>query len=333
MKFGKKRSSPEPEPVDITHRLSILDLRTSARAAAPAAAPSTSAPAQPPAAPTETAAPERPAPAPTPTASASPAPTPPAPAPLPVATEPAPHVPAPAAEVAQPAQTPVLAMPDAAAYEMAAFELSSPPTFATAPPAPEPVIEPAAEHTPEPVIEPVADALPPAWSYEQVARIENAEHHVTAWVQPGAAGQPEPVEQEPELHPVAVWEQPSPEELVEPIAEAAVAAGSPVAESTGWGVPVEPDPAPEPDRHPVAEWETPEPVATPESHDLPAAEVPDQRVEEPAASVDLTEPAAEDSPEVDLTELVEHDPVYASVEAAARLEQPRDDDGVVRWRW
>ena len=54
---------------------------------------------------------------------------------------------------------------------------------------------------------------------------------------------------------------------------------------------------------------------------------------EPAASIDLTEPAAQTAPEVDLSEQVEHDPVYAAVEAAARQERAQDDDGVVRWRW
>jgi len=36
------------------------------------------------------------------------------------------------------------------------------------------------------VPEPVAAPQPPAWSYEQVARIEHAEQHVSAWVPPQA---------------------------------------------------------------------------------------------------------------------------------------------------
>ncbi len=260
----------------------------------------------------------------------------PAPAAQPVVPEPAPQVPDAVVEqtapvVEQPA--PAIALPDAAAYEMAAFELSTPPVVAASP---EPVVEPA----PEPIAEPVAEVQPPAWSYEQVARIEDAEHHVTAWVQPEPA-EPEPVEPpqaeqppvdpQPALHPVAAWEQASPEELAAPVAEPS----APVAQSTGWGVPAEPVAAPEPHRHPVAEWETPEVAATTEV-DLPAppaVEVPGQRSEEPAASIDLTEPAAQTAPEVDLSEQVEHDPVYAAVEAAARQERPQDDDGVVRWRW
>lgn len=45
MKFGKKRSGPDPEPIDITERLSILDLRASVRAGnAPTVAELLSAP-------------------------------------------------------------------------------------------------------------------------------------------------------------------------------------------------------------------------------------------------------------------------------------------------
>ncbi|MFC6236429.1 hypothetical protein [Longivirga aurantiaca] len=310
MKFGRKRSSPEPELVDITRRLSILDLRSSVRPSTPAAAaadePSPEAPAEAPARPTAAAPAVVAAPA-----AVVAAPAPPAPATPPSAPEPALPVPAAAAPVEQPPSPAVLAMPDAAAYEMAAFELSTPPP------------------APERAAEPVAEVQPPAWSFEQVARIEDAEHHVSAWVQPGPAGQPS----QPEIHPVAAWEQPSPEALLDPVVDAAPEPSAVVEQPTGWGVPAEPEAAPQPDLHPVAEWEAPEADAAPEAPDLPDAEVPDPRPEETPASVDLTEPAAEEAPAVDLTEQVEHDPVYAAVEASVRQKLPQDDDGVVRWRW
>ena len=326
MKFGKKRSSPEPEPVDITHRLSILDLRTSARASAPVAMPATATPVEAPAPPAAVAPPAIVTPPPVVVAPHV-VEAPPVVVAPPVVEAP-PVVVAPPAAVEQPADA--LAMPDAAAYEMAAFELSPPPVPAAPPePVEEPVEEPVAESvpepTPEPTAEPVAEVLAPAWSYEQVARIEDAEHHVTAWVQPAPVGQP--LEPQPELHPVAAWEQPSPEELATPVVET-VAPAEPAAvavQSTGWGVPAEPVAAPQPDHHPVAEWETPDVAAT--------AEVPGPRADEAPASVDLAEPAAATAPEIDLTEPIEHDPVYAAVEAAARQERPQDDEGVVRWRW
>lgn len=292
MKFGKKRS-PEPDPIDITERLSILDLRPSVREGSatpiaqgigapqvvrPPAAASVAVAETPatetvvegvesavPAAPPVVAAPVVPEPvvpepAVEPVAEA-------APAPEPVHAEPA----APAYVEAVHAAPSELGAPDPLAYEMAAFELNLPPAAAAAlvqpvPSEPVNLPEPEQQHepvqhepaasAPEPVVaaapEPVEAPAPPAWSYEQVARIEHAEQHVSAWVPPQAQPQAEP--------------EHAPEE-----------AGAPAA-----------------------------------------------LADEPA--IDLTEPSAD--PSVDLAE---HDPVYAAVEASQN--QSRDDEGVIRWHW
>ena len=78
--------------------------------------------------------------------------------------------------VAEPA--PVHSAPDPVAYELAAFELNVPVQAATAP-VPSDAAHLPAEALPEPAVErieePAAAAAPPAWSYEQVARIEHTD--------------------------------------------------------------------------------------------------------------------------------------------------------------
>ena len=293
MKFGKKRS-PEPEPIDITERLSILDLRPSVRegVTTPVSAgigtiqpaPRPAADAVPAPAPAEQAAVVVPAPLP-------PAPLPPAPLPSAPPVEQAAPAPAPATtlpetpavpSVAEPA--PVHSAPDPVAYELAAFELNVPVQAATAP-VPSDVAHIPAEALPEPAVEridpPAASAAPPAWSYEQVARIEHTEQHVSAWV-------PEQARPATTYEP-ATYEPPAYEP---PAVEPAAAHEPPAAE-------------------PAAAYE----------HTM-AAEAVDETPgtgEEPV--LDLTEQAAP----------AEHDPVFAAVEAAQN--SARDDDGVIRWHW
>jgi hypothetical protein len=337
VKFGKKRSAPEPEPIDITQRLSILDLRDSARPGAEAGSgvPATPGTATGAPAPSEAdALPGRviwkptiyqpPAPgtavpadvlaeaitAPQPVVAAPMAVAPPAPAPEP-APDPA------------PAYAPADSMPahfaDAARYEAAAFEL---PSFVPPPVEPEPVVAP---------------TEPDAWDLHGPASELVVEPHTGSGEpahEPWTHDEPTPLEPAPPAYAVPTTHGVTTAEL--PPFEPQTGAGEPVHEPWADHVPTPLEPA-----YPRHDEPTPlEPAAHVHAYSEPEAQVPDARVpdESPepvqaASTLDLIEPVAT-VPEqvVDLTETPE--PVHAAVaEPPAADRRPVDDDSVIRWTW
>ncbi len=351
MKFGKKRSAPEPEPIDITERLSILDLRDSAR---PGAAPGSAAPpaAGAPAASESDALPGRVVWKPTIYQPPAPGTAAPADVVAEAVTAPQPVVaaaPPVAAPTPVPAETPAYAPPpalanhhaDAARYEAEAFELPSfvpPPVEPEAPAAP---VAPDVWDQHEPTVATMAE---PPVAYDAPMTPE-ATTSAPPPVDPGAgAGEPA---HEPWTH-----HEPTPLEPAAPAYDVPIAHGITTAElppfepQSGAGEPAhapwtEHAPTRLEPAYPQHEEPTPlEPTAHTSTYAEREAQVPDARAEdesrepvEAASAPDLTEPVPT-VPEqvVDLTEAPE--PVHAAVvEALAANNRRSDDDGVIRWTW
>jgi hypothetical protein len=296
--FGKRRSAPEPTPVDITERLSILDLRDPARTGTgvvPGASGSSDSEASDEQGPASWAW--------KPTIYVPPGPEAAVEAATPAPSEPA--TPAPEHE-APPSQARSTHLGDAARYEAEAFELPSAGSAASTAEtetwsqqvAPAPVAEATAyvDHTDG---EPTHPAPPPA------PRPDHLE-----------AANAEPTYLEPTPHEAVAA---APVELHPDPAESAAPSGGRDDEAAPPATTTEPSSEPESVEVPVARYEGQHMAMAEPVVDLraPAVALPEQ-------SSDLTEAA----PEAVLASVVE-----PARERPADDSLPGEDDDVIRWTW